>query len=239
MEHGGKIAESFNEAATNLGIKVDFYISLSATAPIPGQVPGLTKIIEKGPDGLSKPGLLLKWFLGSIAEQNKLSGHTIIPENIYLNDFFGDLPVNLLGAPVRYRSGVWVNDLQESVNDTGLFKFADFPLVGLVIADSTLEDRHALTDNGVWGFFITMKIYRSYLKNNKVKLSGLAPEKWQKLIQLTRGAPNYLTTTIHGNHYFFIGEQGASKLSENIEILDQRVKKLKDEIGSIIGVKLD
>jgi len=36
-----------------------------------------------------------------------------------------------------------------------------------------------------------------------------------------------------------VGEKGAKKLAENIEILEQKVKELKAEIGVVIGQQLD
>jgi hypothetical protein len=236
--NGGKIPQSYNVAARRLGITVDFYVSLSATTPLPGQIPGGFKLVKPSEKGLARLGVLNRWFTTLIKEQNELNGHTIIPEDIYLKEFIGDFPVGLLGAAVRYRDGLWVHDEAEGFRDSGVFRFAEFPLVTLVLADYPSEGRHALTDKGAWGLFIAQKIYLGYVVGNKVNVSKLAPEKWQELIEVTQEAPDRLTTTVHGNHLFFIGEKGASRLADNIEQLESKVKELKAEIGDLIGVEL-
>ena len=233
----GKIAHAFNVAAENEGLVTEFYISLSATPPLHGLIDGWERI-KPAPTGLADRRYNYERWYSGIDEMNRMNGRTAISEDRYMTDYVGYIPVNIQGYPLRYRDGEFVIDQMEGLDDYGTFDFRGFPLVAMMLPDMVGDARHALTDLGTWSPFIVAKIYQSYLTDMGVSPRDLPPGQWQALINVVNEAPKRLSVAVHGNHFFFVGEQGARQTARNIGLLEQRVATLKSELATLTGAAI-
>ena len=228
----GKITQPFFYAAKERQLDVILYISLSATAPLPFQIPGLQNAIQRSPSGLADISSLYESFVESIREQSQLNGREIIAENAYLSEFLGNLPVALLGTPLRNGEGTFEQDLEVALADMGTFQYADFPLVGMLLANSTSEARHALTDYGTWSFYISQKIYRHLISLEK-QFGDMSRAQWSEAMRLSQAAPSRLTRTVSGNHFFFVGRQGANESAEKIIFILEEARALMKDLDNL------
>jgi hypothetical protein len=100
-----------------------------------------------------------------------------------------------------------------------------------VLNDDPSDDRHGLTDQGAWSQYIVHKLHRSFVAPHG-GTSSLPPGDWQRLIELVREAPTFLSMTVGGNHFFLVGEVGARAIARCILQLKARVRLLTEEIAA-------
>lgn len=232
---GGKIAAVFNEAAYKLGIKVDFFIALAATPPLPNFVPGLTQTIKRTTEGLASLEARYPWFISSLKAQNALNKKVIIPVNIYSQQVLGAFPVNLLGTELRYHNGEFVVSTLEAANDARSFEYARFPLIAVITNDSALDARHALTDQSAWGMYTVQKVYQDHLIASGVDPVTLGWRKWQCVRKIVIALPTKLTKFEQGTHLFFVGLKGARVFATDVDALTAEVQVMKRRIDQCVG----
>ncbi|GAA4860468.1 hypothetical protein GCM10023310_44680 [Paenibacillus vulneris] len=236
--NGGRITQSFNESAMNLGLEVNFCAAFSSTPPNMAVVkspPVRFSPISMAPSGYEdRTRSFQEWFhqISCNAYQN----HEIIPKEIYYNDYVGNMPINIQGSGYRYENGSFVPDNGEFTEDSKNYDFANFPLIATIVTDNVVDGRHALTDYSLWGYYLINKICSSYIENNKIDLTKLPPENWKALLELVNSAPRQLTASTKGNHFFFVGESGARKSARDIKYLELKVNSFKATLGKLIGV---
>jgi pimeloyl-ACP methyl ester carboxylesterase len=231
---GGKIAKTFNDAAGELGIQVDFFVALAATPPLPNLVPGLSESIKLAPDGLANLEAKYPWFVASLEAQNRLNRREIIPAKIYREEFLGNFPINLLGTELRYRDGAFASDVAESERDMGSHEFARFPLTTVITNRSALDARHALIDQSSWGLYLVQKIFQD-LASSHIVLESLAQSKWQCLSAGLRRLPAQLSRTEPGTHFFFVGAKGARSVARDVESLNRQVRQVRTTISGCLA----
>jgi hypothetical protein len=163
--------------------------------------------------------------MAAMTEVNKIGGHTIVPDDLYLKEFIGNFPVNILVGPLRFFDGQLVKDDQGYLDDSRIFDYKNYPLVTVIQNDSVTDPRHSLLDPLNWGIFIGQKIFQDYLSN--IEYAKLTPQEWNHLREIFKKLPDDLTMTVHGNHFFFVGEKGASETAKNIAVLETRTSNLK------------
>lgn len=235
---GGKIVQAVNEAAVAQGLNLDFYVSVTATPPVTGAI-SMTKTIDMAASGnADRTKDFSRWYSQVKANSVDNQGRMIIPEDIYMNHYVGQIAVNLQGYGLRYRGGKFERDHWSDVEDFKSYAYADFPLVAMLIPNTVGDYRHALTDQGAWGLFIVNKIYHGYIRKNKVDVKKLPAERWRGLVDTVREAPRNLTEEVTGNHFFFVGETGARETARSIKILEDKVHALKAELSMLLGIQI-
>jgi hypothetical protein len=234
----GKIPQSAYEAAQDLGVPFDFYLSFVATPAIPGMT-SLTRTFDKADSGYGDRSSSPDSWVKQLAANNDLNGHEIIPENIYRSQYVGNMSVNLEGVEQRYRDGEFVKDWWEGLEDNGAFEFGDFPLVAMLLNDGRADARHVIVDKAAWSFYNANTVYHRYVTNNNLDLNALSDAQWQSVIDLTRTAPDRLSREVSGNHFFFVGEDGARAAAGAIDNLVDRVHAWRGDMESAIGIDIE
>lgn len=231
----GRIAESINTAARQWNFNIDFFVPLAAIPPIPNLLPALDQI-RPSPRGLADGATFFPWLWQCLNDQSEMNGHTLISKETFYREFIGDFPINLVATTLRYRNKQFLQDNQEDFEDTQVWNYSGFPLVALIIHNSPLDPRHALMDRGVWSLYISQVLYQNYLVAQGADFTSLSPNKWQQLVDLVRTAPDQLSTTVRGNHFFFVGELGARATVDGLNYLRQQVKDLLERICQVLGI---
>lgn len=234
---GGKIAQSVYAAAKEQKVDLDFYLSFAATPAIPGVVNPDRKF-DMLPSGYaSRRADQASWF-SQVETNSKAAGHEIIPLNYYQEDYIGDGSINMEGYKLRYRNGAFVGDLIEGTTDNGAFELDDFPLVAMILNDSPEDSRHNVTDLANWSFYNANTVFNRYIAGNRVSPKKLSPDQWRGVIELTRNAPSFLSVPVPGNHFFYVGEAGASQTARAVKTLEQKVHTFRTSLSKLIDVDL-
>lgn len=229
---GGSIEQTVAAAAKERGLKLELFIGLAAVPPLP-------YVMQSGPyetktmraNHLADRTALFPVFTQLLDEQDRYNQHTIIPQSIYLSQFVGHIPAAIAAEGYSYQNGQLIKNVQQTLKDGGVFNFANTPWIALIEDDSPTTAKISLIDPAAWDFIRTEMIYNHYLKGND--LNKLTPEQWSRLAHLIDETPDYLKLNVHGNHFFFVGEKGASATADKIEELESRVKKISGQIENI------
>ena len=222
---GGSVEQSVYAAAQKHGLEMEAFIGLAAVAPLPF-------IMQSGPfdtsimaeHKLAKRDKLFPWFKDQLTIQNKLNGHKIIPKRLYHDEFLGNIPAALAAEGYFLNDGKFIKNNEMTYQDSGVFDFANTPWIALVVDDAKDDAKISLIEPYTWNFIRAEMVYQRYLK------SGIAQEKWSAMQDLVKKMPSQLTTTVHGTHFFFVGELGAKNTALQIEILTNRIKLLKRQL---------
>jgi hypothetical protein len=234
----GKVAQSVHEAASKANLQLDFYVSLAATPAIPGMI-ALTREYPMLKSGYADRRKNFKGWWKQVAVNNKRNGREIVPEEIFGNEYQGDIPINLQGYGQQFRNSAFTMDPMAVQADAKPFAFADFPLVAMIIPDGRGDRRHALVDQAAWTMYNANTVFKRYLSANKVNVKDLSDAQWHGLLHLTRTIDDRLSYTVNGNHFFFVGENGARATADAVELLEDRVHALKAEVSAILNVKIE
>lgn len=235
---GGKIAQSVHEAMREEGLDLEFYTSVTATAPLPGLI-ALTRELPMLDSGLAdRRGNFEGWF-NQVAANSKAEGHEIVSKEVFTTQYQGDIPVNIQGYSQVYRDGAYEIDQLAYQDDAKPFEYKDFPLVAMIIPNGRGDRRHALTDQATWSMYNANTVYNSWLTANKVDVNNLNDPSWNGLLDLTRSLDERLSQTVDGNHFFFIGKSGAKATAEALIALEAEVTAVKAEASSYLGVTID
>lgn len=211
-------------------------MSLAAITPFPNLLPALDQIQASSKGLADGSATFYPWLWQCLNNQSGMNGHILISEETFFKEFLGDFPINLVATTLRYRNRQFVRDDQEDFQDTGAWNYSGFPLVALIMQNSPLDPRHALMDRGVWSLYISQVIYQNYLVCQGANFTSVSTSKWQQLVDLVRTAPDQLSTTVEGNHMFFVGELGARATVDGLNYLKQKVKGLSETIQEILGI---
>ena len=97
---------------------------------------------------------------------------------------------------------------------------------------SPLDAEHALVDRYWWGFYNAETIFNTFKRSSTdpAKLSG---EKLKSIIDLTAKINGELVLPVEGNHFFYVGEQGASRAASAIDTAIKRLAQFKKELGDL------
>ena len=234
----GKVAQSVHEAAKDQNLHLDFYVSLAATPAIPGMI-ALTREYSMLESGYADRRKNFKGWWKQVAANNQQHGREIIPENIFGNEYQGDIPINLQGYGQQFRDGMFVMDPLAVQADAKPFAFADFPLVAMVIPDGRGDRRHALVDQAAWSMYNANTVFKRYLSANKIDVKELSDAQWHGLLHLVRTIEGRLSQTVDGNHFFFVGENGARATADCVALLEDRVHALKAEVSAILSIDIN
>ena len=231
---GGRSAEPISEYAREAGLDLAFFVSFSATPGITGLV-SMTANFRMAANGYADRSDIYPSFLAQLARENAMNGgRTIIDEQSYLNDYAGDMPVNLEGYGLHYRDGKFVRDYWADEEEFRVHDYGKLPFIAMFMPNEPLDARHALTDRGNWGLLLVNKI-QADIDAAKVNLGALPRDRWLALIDLVRQAPDRLSVEMNGDHFFFVGEAGARETARAIKTMESRMDGFRTELARLAG----
>jgi hypothetical protein len=118
---------------------------------------------------------------------------------------------------------------QKSFDDSGVYRFESTPWISLISDDSPSIPRLTLIDPSAWNFIRSEMLYAQYI--SKIDMhKNLNTYSITKII--LNQVPQYLSETVHGNHFFFVGKKGARETAEKIELMLQHVNEMKQKFKS-------
>ncbi|KAJ5375905.1 hypothetical protein N7509_012791 [Penicillium cosmopolitanum] len=230
---GGRMIVQFNIACKKLGLDVQQYISLAATPGISGirSLQDMTCSAAGYFDIASRIGAFCKQ-LDAVDKAN--NERSIIPREIYLREYVGGTPINLIGLRLKYDGqGSFVQDEVTHEEDSRVFDIENTPYPSALYPTSSLDSGHSLTDKATWGFLLTYKLESMFEKKHLKDIEGT--QKWDKLRALFHEAPSRMSREISGNHFFFVGENGARETADKIGALLAEGVTLQSELTSILS----
>lgn len=219
---GGAVEQVVYKAAQKRGLDLEVFIGLSAVPPLPFIMQSGsfdTNVMNK--DHLAKRSQLVPWFMKQLTSQNALNGHTIISPSVYKNEFIGDIPTALSAEGYYLEKDKFIKNNELTYQDSGVFDFAHTPWIALIVDDALEDAKISTIDPFSWNFIRAEMIFHRYLKK------GINPSQWSSLKELIKKIPDQLMATVHGNHFFFVGEQGAKATALHMENLINTVNHLK------------
>ncbi|KAL2807751.1 hypothetical protein BJX63DRAFT_60882 [Aspergillus granulosus] len=231
---GGRMVVPFNIAAKELGLEVIQYISFAAT-------PGFSSIrplppgISCSPAGYFQVPTHLSVFWQHISEMQDLNGgQEIISQDVYLREYVGGTPINLIGLRLKYDwEGSFVPDEVPHEEDSRVLDVANFPFISALFPTSILDASHALADRASWGFLLTYKLESMIGKPGICQVQGTP--KWRQLIDLVHSAPQRLCVPVAGNHFFFVGKNSARDTASKVDALIGDVSKFQRELSILVS----
>ncbi|KAL5341367.1 hypothetical protein BJX70DRAFT_395757 [Aspergillus crustosus] len=230
---GGRMVVPFNIAAQELGLNVQQYISFAATPgfssirPLP---PGITCSAS----GYFQVPPHVDVFYQQLAEMEAMNGREIIPKHIYLREYIGGTPINLIGLGLKYDgTGGFTADEVPHEEDTRVLDVANWPLISALYPTSILDASHALADRASWGFLLTYKLESLIGKEGLRAVKGTP--QWEQLLDLVHSAPARLCRSVPGNHFFFVGEKSAREIAEAVNRLIEDTFRFNDEVSTLIA----
>ena len=98
--------------------------------------------------------------------------------------------------------------------------------------DSPMDVEHVLMDRYWWGFCNAETVF------NAVKRAGIDPaklsvEKLRSITELTAKINSELVFPVGGNHFFYVGEQCASRAAKAIDTTITVLAHFKNEIDDL------
>ncbi|RLL97959.1 hypothetical protein CFD26_106956 [Aspergillus turcosus] len=229
---GGRIVVPYTQAAKARGLTVELFVSLAATPGLAGARP-IPSGIKETSEGYAVRDRMLGLFLDQIHQQNRLNSRVIIPDDVYLRDYHGHTPVGLLGWGLSYsREHGFVGDRHTSTEDADAGNFRQWPLISALYGDSILDGRHVLADKATWAFMQVQQLV-STLEDRGYK--SLSFERWEEVVRLVHSRPENMCRQIHGNHFFFLGEQGARETAAAIVEQLREARIFMSTLDSLLG----
>lgn len=242
--NGGRVPQAFNEAATALGLTVDFCISFSATPPNacitvlpPASLPPQAQKLRT-PDGyIDLRHKYTDWYSQIQGNQAPGEVHDIIPKKTYYDAYVGPMPVNILGQGMRHHKDGFVPSGWAYIEDSKSHDPSSYPLMTTILTNNIVDARHALTDQALWSSYLIGHLYANYLDNPAPTPDNVAPQDWLCIVNLLRDAPQRLSVATSGNHFFFVGEAGARQAAADIAFLAQQVQTFLSELNRLLDLK--
>jgi hypothetical protein len=245
----GKILKPFMASARACGLEVKLFISLAATpGGMTGLQPSRSLPMDVSPAGYSSLAGALKGFLRQVHEQNDLQGsRVIIDDDAYLREYCGNVPVGLMGWSVAHdicssnedhsdhTAGESVSPEWEALQDAGptYEDFRGYPFIGIIHPTLPSDLRHSLADSVTWGMVLTYKLVAD-IQTVPPKIYRDLPECWEQLTQLVQSAPEQMTFSVTGNHFFFLGEKGARETAQAVVDLLGRMEAIQSRMTDLL-----
>ncbi|SIO48735.1 hypothetical protein SAMN05444172_2319 [Burkholderia sp. GAS332] len=227
----GKVLQPAFKAASAAGLTVDGAIAMVATPGITGFVPN--QELKKTSSGYAdRRDMYGRWLKQIAVENADNGGREIIPESVYRSDYVGDIPVGLEGYGEVYKGGKFEIDDLAQATDYGAFEFANYPLIAILQDNSALDAEHGLVDRYWWGTY-NVETFLNRVKKAGVDFSSISQPEWHKISDLSEKMNDQLTIRIDGNHFFFVGEKGASRTAEAVDLAIRRLSEFNKDVDTI------
>lgn len=229
---GGKVVQSAYEANREAGLEMEGAVALAATPGIPGLI-SLVSRLNKAPSGyLARPSAYDGYFR-QVQAQGRRNGREAVSEAVFKREYLGDFSINLLGYGEVYRDGAFHVDVMAQATDYKAFNFDDYPLVGVIMPTDPADSRHAITDQSLWAIYNSNTVLNAGLLKAKIDPATLSAERWRGVVDLARSLEDRLTVEVSGNHFFFVGEDGARATAEAVEQLIRKIRSVRQEISAL------
>ena len=229
----GRMIVPFNISAKEMGLDVKQLISFAAS-------PGISNMRNPGPGIIcSKAGYFsIPSRLGNFYQQIEAmadhnDNHVAIPKETFLREYVGGTPINLPGIRLKYDGqGAFVPDEVTHEEETRVFDIFHLPFATALYPNSALDASHSLTDQATWGFLLTYKLETMIGKQGLQSVQGTP--KWQRLMDLVHSAPSRLCSSVQGNHFFFVGENSACGVADQVVKLVRDAEAFQNELFELI-----
>lgn len=218
----GKSIQPAHAAMADAGRPIAASFSFAATPGIPGIVT-LTQELQKTEEGYANRETTYPGWIAQI-EANSGEGRDIIPEDVFKSEYLGHIPVNLQGYGEIVENGETRIDHMQQAQDYGSLEFANHPWVIVFQVDDRADGRHAINDTSYWSYYNTHTLFAEVGKRD-MTLADLSEASWERMVELSKEAPERLRVDVGGNHFFFVGEEGARSTANAI---DQAITQLDE-----------
>lgn len=251
---GGRMVVPYTEAAEReCGLKVGLVISLAATQgfasmrPIP---PG----IRCTRNGYADCDGLLDMFLGQISQQEARHQTTlanptqtaggIIPPGIYSSCYYGYTPVSLHGWRLRHDQCPTTGQHRFLPDNYGAEEdaappnhdFSSMPWLASITCTDAIDARHVLLDELVWKSWTAQRMTAIWEQLARTEQTR-AQYRWQEFSGFVHhiSRPGVLHRKVEGNHFFFVGRDGARSTASAISDLWNEKSQLHRQFDQIVG----
>lgn len=230
----GKVIQPAHAALAEAGHPLSAAFSFAATPGIPGII-ALTQEFDRAESGYAdRVSSYDGWFNQILANQED-DDRPIIPEDIFRSEYVGNISINLQGYGEVYGAdGDVTIDHMAQAADYGAFAFDDFPLVVTFQVDQRLDARHAINDQSYWTLYNTHTLFSEFARRG-VSVNDVSEDAWQDAIALALDAGPRLRVDVGGNHFFFVGEDGARATADGIDEAIEKVRAWNAEIDRIVA----
>ena len=229
----GKVMQPAFQAMQEAGLELEAAISFAATPGIPGVIT-MTRELEKAPSGYANRSDIYAGWFDQISE-NAGDEEPAIPEDVFLREYVGNMSVNLQGYGEVHRNGEIEIDHMAQAEDYGAFAFENYPLVAIMLNELPADARHALNDESYWTLYNTNTLSTRQLQERGVSPADLPEDRWADLVALSREADERLSIDVGGNHFFFVGEEGARAAADAVVEAVERVNSWNEDVDQIVS----
>lgn len=222
----GRSAVALERALRDRGLSLSLFVSLAATAPLPGLMPVSLADERFTPEGFWDSGSRHAQWLRQVAEQVGASGRAAIDPQSYLDRYVVNSPFPLRGQPPDIQAGA------EALiaDDNGAFAYADYPVIASIVPDGSADRLHALTDGALWGALNVLRIAHRIERDR-----NMDAHRWESLRRLFAEVPQRLTRNIAGAHFFFLGQAGAKATVQHVVDLVREASAIEAELRALLG----
>lgn len=222
----GRSAVSLERALRGQTLSLSLFVSLAATAPLPGLLPTPLTDERFTPEGFWDSSTRHAQWLCQVAEQPGASGLAAIGPQEYLDHYVINSPFSLRGQP---------RDVQASAEpplaeEAGAFAYADYPAMATIVPESSADRLHALTDGALWGALNALRIAHRIGRH-----ATIDARCWESLRTLLAEMPQRLSRSVPGAHFFFLGEPGARATVRHVVDLTREALALDAELHTLLG----
>lgn len=229
----GRVAVPLADALKRQGCDIALFIAMVASPPF-AFLPALENLTAARNGLADVAGSFTSWLAQSLVRQGQRAGHTLIPDQLFRQEFTGNLPVNLIASSLRWREGGFVPDVGADLADTRALDHAAYPPAASMTHGDIGDPRHALTDGPAWAFVINQALYARRLARHQDRLSTLPEQTWRRLVACVRSAATGLNDVMEGNHMFFVGQDGARATVASMEQMLRVSRKTCDEVERLL-----
>lgn len=221
----GRSAVALERALQGQGLSLSLYVSLAATAPLPGLL--LTPLADERftPEGFWDSSTRHAQWLRQVAEQLGASGRCAIEPQEYLDHYVINSPFPLRGQPRDIQAGLEA----QLADEAGAFAYADYPAMATIVPEGSTDRLHALTDGALWGALNVLRMAHRIGRDRNVDA-----RRWESLRTLFAGVPPRLSRCVPGTHLFFLGEAGAKATARHIVDLLREASAIDTELRTLL-----
>jgi len=236
----GNIAPRLNTALSERGIELRTFVSLAATPPLPNLILGSNEAsaatvdrAEHYTDGglIRHTSLRSESFFAELDRIDDELGRVVVDRSDYSTHHMGDMPLELFPGLEASRDGdAAVIGHATPLSISGGAEWATYPLCAAVWPTLRSDQRHVLTDRHNWAMVNANAITWRVLRD----APELPDDEWQRVVEAAHRLASELHRSVHGGHFFFVGEPGARAAAEAIRELDRRRAELEAELRGLI-----
>lgn len=221
----GRSAVALERALRSQGLSLSLYVSLAATAPLPGLLVAPLAGERFTPEGFWDSSTRHAQWLRQVAEQLGVQGRCAIEPQEYLDHYVVNSPFALRGQPRDIRTGLEA----QLADEGGAFAYADYPAMAAIVPEGSADRLHALTDGALWGAVNALRMAHRLGRDTNIDA-----RRWESLRTLLANVPQRLSRSVPGAHFFFLGEAGAKATAQNIVDLRREASVIDTELRTLL-----